>query len=248
MFPTSILQLKAGLRTLIPIEQKYIEEEPRVSKQVKQHPTLISYHTAAFFFIYIHHCFAVLSKTNKPWEWHVANHNYCVGKIQQDDWKKNSILFLFPPPFSVLSSIPPSSHPLWVVNRNVKLSALGCISRLAILIVGPLCHCCFALHCHAAQCGGTTKGWIVGAGPNQTCHMSDRLGSAVNAAPCVAQHTRADHTLIRTHTPAPTSLFCQPSIYSRLPLLFRYCSVSWPTLRFFPKCRSLFHLHFTSDS
>lgn len=29
-----MLQVKAGMRTLIPIEQKYIEEEPRVSKQV----------------------------------------------------------------------------------------------------------------------------------------------------------------------------------------------------------------------
>lgn len=29
-----VLQVKAGMRTLIPIEQKYIEEEPRVSKQV----------------------------------------------------------------------------------------------------------------------------------------------------------------------------------------------------------------------
>lgn len=33
-FSPAILQVKAGLRTLIPIEQKYIEEEPRVSKQV----------------------------------------------------------------------------------------------------------------------------------------------------------------------------------------------------------------------
>lgn len=48
VFALSILQVKAGLRTLIPIEQKYIEEEPRVSKQVHQQPTLTLYHTASF--------------------------------------------------------------------------------------------------------------------------------------------------------------------------------------------------------
>lgn len=78
VFASAILQVKAGLRTLIPIEQKYIEEEPRVSKQVNQQPTLILYH-------HVHPCFTVLSKTNKPGEWHLANHNNCVGKIQQDD-------------------------------------------------------------------------------------------------------------------------------------------------------------------
>lgn len=36
LFVHAVLQVKAGLRTLIPIEQKYMEEEPKVSKQV--HP------------------------------------------------------------------------------------------------------------------------------------------------------------------------------------------------------------------
>lgn len=83
VFAPSILQVKAGLRTLIPIEQKYIEEEPRVSKQVHQQPTLTLYHTVSF--LSIHHCTAVFSKTKKLGEWHVVYHNNCVSKIQQVD-------------------------------------------------------------------------------------------------------------------------------------------------------------------
>lgn len=155
--------------------------------------------------------------------------------------EKQHLFFLFfflslPSPISP----PHPSQPLWVVNRNVKLSALGCISRLVILIVGPLCHCCFALHCHAAQCGGTTKGWMVGAGPHQTCHMSDRLGSAVNAAPYTAKHSPAQHSS-RTHRLPYHPFVSSPSIpfFPHCSGLL-CCSVYDPTLRFFSEVRNPF--------
>lgn len=245
----SVLQVKAGLRTLIPIEQKYIEEEPRVSKQVHQQPILIFYRSASFLSVSTTVPPILLNCLKQHQQaWRVAS---C--KLQQlcgqdtTGWLKEKqhfvSFFFFFPPLSLLSSLPPS-HPLWVVNRNVKLSALGCISRLAILIVGPLCHCCFALHCHAAQCGGTTKGWIVGAGPHQTCHMSDRLGSAVNAAPCTAEHSPAQHsTAQHTHTHRlPYHPFVSLPSIPFFPHCFclLWCSLSRPTLRFSPKCRILF--------
>lgn len=192
-----LFQVKAGLRTLIPIEQKYIEEEPRVSKQVHHEPNCVFYHSALFLSVsttappILLNC---LKQNQQPW-WVASCKAQQLCGQDTTGWlkEKQHFVSLF---FSSLSSSPSSlistpSHPLWVVNRNVKLSALGCISRLAILIVGPLCHCCFALHCHAAQCGGTTKRWIVGAGPHQTCHMSDRLGSAVSVAPRTAEHSPA---------------------------------------------------------
>lgn len=56
MCVVSILKVKAGLRTLIPVEQKYIEEEPKVSKQVHQQPStnLLSSLPPIFFFDYLH--------------------------------------------------------------------------------------------------------------------------------------------------------------------------------------------------
>ncbi|MEQ2193261.1 hypothetical protein XENOCAPTIV_028349, partial [Xenoophorus captivus] len=38
--------VKAGLRTLTPVEQKYIEEEPKVSKQVHLQLTFIICHSS----------------------------------------------------------------------------------------------------------------------------------------------------------------------------------------------------------
>lgn len=201
----------------------------------------------AYYFNLLHaeHCLPVTSQTNKPGEKKTTTKK--AQPLSEQDthgWLKgkNSILFFVS--FHSSSQLSLLSHLAWVVNRNVKLSALGCISRLAVLIVGPLCHRRFALHCHAAQRGGATKGWIVGAGPHQTCHVSDRLGSAVNAIP----HAALPDAAQRVRAAASVSLVCQdppPRFISDPSSLFSP-SLPQPTLSFSPEWQdpflSLFHL------
>lgn len=67
----------------------------------------------------------------------------------------------------------------------------GCISRLAILMVGPLCHRRFCTSLSRCSVWRHHKGLDSGgAGPHHTCHTSDRLGSAVKATahPCPMRH------------------------------------------------------------
>lgn len=86
-FAPSIFQVKAGLRTLIPMEQKYIEEEPRVSKQVLHHlkkkkkkDSYLLYEPLFFNLLHADHCFTVTSQSNKP------------GKIYEKKNKTTNVL------------------------------------------------------------------------------------------------------------------------------------------------------------
>lgn len=82
-FAPTIFQVKAGLRTLIPMEQKYIEEEPKVSKQVLHH---LYEHIILIYCMLNTACLSQVKPTSLgKKKQQQKKHNHCLSKIHTDD-------------------------------------------------------------------------------------------------------------------------------------------------------------------